>query len=145
MKKTLIIILIIFLIILAIASYYVYNTRRMVSLAEETNKTYEKYQNTEIEATTLISIINKAIDDNEKNKVEKVENSNLYEDNGKNSIIITVKFLLNDNIIRMEDIAKRTSEDFVSAYLGANFKCTNIEYHEETKQIKSMHFEEIAI
>ncbi len=144
MKKSLIIILIIFAIILAIIGYYVYNTRRIASLSKQINETYEAYGSAEIEATSLISIINKAIDDNEKNGVEKVENGILYEDNGKNSIIITVKFLQSDNIYRMEDIARGTSESFINAYLGANFKCTSIEYHEQTNQIKSMQFEEVA-
>lgn len=143
MKKTLVIILIIFLIILAIVSYYVYNTRRIETLAKQMNKTYEPYKDTEILGTTLISLINKAVDDNEKNEVKKLENSILYEDNGKDSIIITVKFLLQDEIVRMEQMAEKSSESFVSAFSSAYFKCTNIEYHKETGQVKSMYFEEI--
>lgn len=78
-----------------------------------------------------------------KNGVKKLENSILYEDNGKNSIIITVKFLLEDQTVRMEQMAEKSSESFVSAYSSAYFKCTNIEYHKETGQVKSMHFEEV--
>lgn len=68
MKKTLVIILIFFLIILAIVLYYVYNTRQIETLAKQMNKTYEPYKDKEIIGTTLISLINKAVDDNEKKR-----------------------------------------------------------------------------
>ena len=61
MKKTFVIILIILLILLAIVGYYVYNTKRLLGLVEDYNKTYESYYQQEILGTTLISIINKAL------------------------------------------------------------------------------------
>lgn len=143
MKKNLTIILIIFVIILAFASYYVYNTRRIASITENFNKVYESFYNKEIIGTTLISIINKAIDNNEENGVEKIKDSTLYEENETNSIIITVKFLEKEDSVRMENIAEQKTETFVKFFATAYFKCTNIEYHSKTKQIKSMHFEQI--
>lgn len=145
MKKTLIIILAIFLIFLAVAGYYVYNVRRLASLAENHNKTYEDYYQEEILGTTLISIINKAIDSNEKNAIEKLDNSIYYEDNEKNSIKITVQFLEADDIIFMEDIAQNKIENFVKYFATATFKCTKIEYHTKTNYIKSLQFEQTQL
>lgn len=143
MKKQFIIILIILLIILAISGYYVYNVRRLDSLAQKNNKQYDSYYEKEILGNTLMSIINKTIDINEKNNISKQEDSIYYEDNKTNSIQITVKFLESDKIVRMEDIAEKQSENFIRYFASATFKCTKIEYHEKTKCIKSLHFEQM--
>ena len=143
MKKTFVIILIILLILLAIAGYYVYNTKRLSSLVKDYNKTYESYYQKEILGTTLISIINKAIDDNEKNNISKLENSIYYEENNENSIKIDVKFSEETEKIPMERIAAQGVEAFISVYPTAVFKCTKIEYHEKINQIKYLYFEYI--
>lgn len=145
MKKSFVILLTFFLIIIIGVSYYVYNTRRAASLAQIFNQKYEEFTNKEILGTTLISIINKAIDDNEKNNVPLEENSIYYVDNEKNSIQITVKFLELEEPTCMENIAKQKTESFVKFFANSYFKCTNIEYHEQTKQIKSLFFEEIKV
>ena len=69
MKKTLIIILSLLLVIVAVVGLYINNTRKLVKYAEKNNKEYENFYQQEILGTTLISIINKAINDNEKNGV----------------------------------------------------------------------------
>ncbi len=143
MKKTFVIILTIFIILLAIISYYIYNTRRLSSLAENHNKIYETYYDQEILGTTLISIINKAIDDNEKNGISKLQNSIYYEENNENSIKIEVTFSEEANHIPMEKIAEQGVEAFMKVYPTAVFKCTKIEYHQKTNQIKYLYFEYI--
>ena len=141
MKKTFVIILIIFIILLAITSYYVYNTKRLSGLAENYNKTYETYLNKEISSADLISIINKALDDNEKNGVLKQKNSIYYEENDENSIKIEITFSEEHSNIPMEAIAHQGSANFMKAFQTALFKCTKIEYHEKTNRIKYLHFE----
>ncbi len=143
MKKTFVIILIILLILLAITSYYVYNTKRLLNLAENYNKFYEDYSKKEISAANLISIINKAIDDNEKNGISKKPNSIYYEENNENSIKITVGFSEEYNNVPMENISQQGIETFMKVYQTAIFKCTNIQYHKETKRVKYLHFEYI--
>lgn len=145
MKKQFWIILIILCIIVAIVGLTIYNGIRLKNLTEDYNKTYESYNEKEILGTTLISIINKTIDQNEKNAIPKQEDSIYYIDNGENSIQIQVKFLESDNIIRMEDIAKQETENFIKYFATATFKCTSIEYHEKTNMIKSLYFEQIAL
>ena len=143
MKKQIIIILIILLIILAVTGLYVYNVRRAEQLAQNSNKQYESYYEKEVLGTTLISIINKTIDTNEKNGIPKKDNTIYYIDNENNSIQITVKFLETKNEIKMEDIADKQSENFVKYFAASTFKCTKIEYHEKTKYVKSLYFEQI--
>ena len=108
MKKSIIIILILLLIVSTAVCLYVYNINKTESYAEKNNKEYEKFYDQEILGTTLISIINKATNDNEKNDVEKQEDTIYYIDNNKNSVQITIKFLDNDKIIKKYE--KRRNE-----------------------------------
>ena len=142
MKKQFWIILIILCIIVAIIGLTIYNGIRLKNLTEDYNKTYESYYEQEILGTTLISIINKTIDQNEKNAIPKEQNSIYYIDNGENSMQIQVKFLESDNIIKMEDIEQQETENFIKLYGTSNFHCTNIDYHEKTGNVKSLTFEQ---
>ena len=101
MKKTVIFLLSVLITITVIAYLYINNLKNLESIADKSNSEYEKYYEQEIPGTTLISIINKAMDNNEKNEVEKQEDGT-YKDNEKNSIHITIKFLESEKIINME-------------------------------------------
>lgn len=142
MKKTFLILLTVIVTLILISSYYIYNARLMETSAQKNNKQYEEYCNKQIIGTQLISLINKAIDNNEKNEVLKQLNSIYYENNNKNSIQITVKFTEEDRIIKMEDIAEKGTENFVKYFSTAIFECTKVEYHQDTQYIKSLHFEQ---
>lgn len=143
MKKSVFIILAILVIISIVICLYIYNVKKVENIATKHNRQYEEYCNKEILGTDLISLINKAIDYNEKNNVEKQENTIYYINNNTNSIQITIKFLENDRIIKMEDIAEKQTENFVKFFATATFKCNNIQYHKQTKNIQSMYFEQI--
>ena len=69
------------------------------------NKYYENYYEKEITGNDLASIINKALDYNETQKIEKDDNGN-YKNNGKTSIIVEVKFKDSDDIFKTERISK---------------------------------------
>lgn len=143
MKKQFIILIIILLIIVAVVGLYFYNLNRLNLLAEDHNKTYEQIANQDILGTTLISVINKAIDENEKNGVQKQENSIYYQDNQEDSIQITIQFKELENTVQMEDIAAQTTENFIQFFATATFRCIKIEYHEKTNFVKSLYFEQI--
>lgn len=145
MKKQFLIILTILLIIVAFVSYYIYNNIRIQQLSEKTNQEYEIYYDKEILGTDLISIINKTIDYNEKNAIDKDENNLYYIENDTDSIKIYIKFLEDDRTIPMEDIAEKNTENFVKYFATATFKCTKIDYHQKTKSVKELYFEQIQI
>lgn len=143
MKKQFLIIITILLILAIIAGMYVIQIRIKQTTSNQNNKFYEQYKDVEISGRTLISIMHKAIDSNEQNEVDKLQDNIHYEENSKNSIKITVKFSEMENTISMEDIVAKGSENFVKFFATANFKCTDTQYHSETNFIKSMHFEQI--
>ena len=64
------------------------------------NIEYEMYLNKLITGRELTTVINKAVDNNEKNKVSKDKNG-FYLDDNENSINIDVKILDNDTIYKM--------------------------------------------
>ena len=142
MKKSIILILTIFSIVVTIVCYSIYHQRMVKIQASENNRAYESFYNQDILGTDFISIINKAIDNNEKNLVNKDENEN-YINNERNSIKIEVKFKELDKVISMEAINKQSIYEFLQNFATANFKCTKIEYHQSTKNVKYMYFEQI--
>ena len=141
MKRNFFIILTRLLIISAIVGCTVYNYRRTQANIAQYNKQYESWYNKQILGTDFISIINKTIDNNEKNDIQKDENNIYIEDNEK-SVKIYVKFLESDNIFDMEAISNNGIENFIQNYATFSFKCTKIDYH-KNGNVKSLFFEEI--
>ena len=146
MKKNLIILISILLIICAFVVYFVINYRNMQMQAQINNKEYNTYKDKTIVGTTLVSIINKTVDNNEKNNIEK-DNSNVYVENEDNSIKIYIYFLDEDGKrietpYTMEQIYNKGSDSFIKLYGTCNFTCTNIDYHSKTGNVKSLTFEQ---
>lgn len=140
MKKYVILAIIIVLSISSIAYLYT-KYKSDILQAESNNKMYIEIYNKEISGTEFASIINKTLDRNEKNKVQKNENG-IYINNDTNSISIEIKFKDSEETFKVEQISKNGIENFIKLYSNFKFKCTKIEYHEKTKYIKYLYFEE---
>lgn len=144
MKKNLITILVIFFIIASLVGYFMYQMQKQTEEANKINKEYNTYYEKTILGTDLASIINKTIDLNEKNKIEK-NDKKVYQENEKNSIKIYIKFLENEDEFLMESISNKGIDSFIYNFASASFKCTSIEYHEKTKQVKCLKFEQVQV
>lgn len=142
MKKNIFIITTIALIIVAILGYNFYQYKALKNIAEKNNKVYNSFYDQEVLGTDLATLINKAIDNNEKNNIEKDEKGN-YIDNEKTSIKIDIKFLELEKVIPMESINRQDVIQFVQNFGAMKFKCTKIEYHKNTQNVKYMYFEQI--
>lgn len=145
MKKRFFTILLVLTMLTLIASYFVYSYRSSKIESQKINDEYSSYYNKQMLGTELISIINRTIDINQKNEIDR-DNNNYYIDNGENSIKVYVNFIYKNDIktITMEDIEKSGTEEFVKRYSTASFKCTNVEYHDKSKNVKSITFDEIS-
>lgn len=130
-------------IIVAIMSYVYFNYRIMKNEAKRENMQYENYYQKEIYGTDLVTLMNKVVDENTKNEIEK-DDAGLYKDNGKNSIRIDIKFTDDDRIHTLEEIYNSGTEVFVQYYNQIKFKCTKIEYHQQTGKVCYLYFEQIA-
>ena len=142
MKKYVLIIITIVLIIVAVVTYKVYDYRVTQNNVSNNNKTYNSFYEKEVLGTDVATLINKAIDSNNKNSVEK-SNDGYYINNDKDSINIDIKFKDLDEPISMERIDELDSIRFVQNFGGFSFKCTKIEYHEKTGNVKYMYFEQV--
>ena len=105
MKKTLFFLITFFLIILAILVALFMGIQSENKLLRNVNGDYEFYFNKPIYGTELVSLINKAVDNNIQRNVAKNERG-FFIDNGKDSILITVQLLDTDEKFEMERIAE---------------------------------------
>lgn len=142
MKKIAIFFLIIIIIVVGI-SYMYLNYKANYNETKLKNVEFESYYNQEIYGGDLTTIINKAVDNNISNGVEK-NNKGKYLDNQKNSINIDIKMLDNDKVYNMETLYGGGMNNFLQYYNQIKFKCTKIEYHKSTNRIKYMLFEQIT-
>lgn len=148
MKRNLIILISALLIVCVFVVYFVINYRNMQIDAQANNKEYITYKDKTIVGTTLVSLINKTVDNDEKNNIEKDE-KNTYIENDKNSVKIYIYFLdleKEDKYIEtpytMEQIYNNDTDNFIKLYGTSNFYCSNIDYHEKTGNVKSLTFEQ---
>ena len=142
MKKLLIFFAIV-VIIVCVVSYVFLNYKANYNTSKKANLEFENYLNEEIYGTDLSTVINRAIDSNEKNAVEK-NNKGIYLNNDKNSISREVKMNDNDSIYQMETFYKNGMQNFLNYYGNIKFKCTDIKYHKTTNKVKYMLFEQIT-
>lgn len=141
MKKIIIFIIIVIAIVACVGYVYV-NYRAQYKDSLRTNREYEQYLNKEVLGSDLATIMNKAVDNNKQNKVEK--NKGIYVNNGTNSINIEIKMLDDDNeIYKMEKIYDGGMQNFMTYYGNIKFKCTKLDYHKRTHRVSYMLFEQL--
>ena len=130
------------IVILAVFTYVYYNYKAKKSDIDSNNMIYKSVYEKEISGNDLATIINKALDTNEKNFIQKDENG-LFIENNENSIKIEIKFKQSDHVFPMEKIYENKVSEFIRLYGQAIFKCTKMEYHGRTKLVKYLYFQEI--
>lgn len=132
MKKTLIYIICIVLIILSVIGTKYLNFKEEKSLIQKYNLEYEVYLNQDITGRELTTAINRAVNNNEKNSVQKDEKG-FYIDDDNNSIKIEIKILDNDTTYQMETLYNGGMENFIQYYGDINFYCSKIDYNSKGK------------
>ena len=125
MKKIAIFFTIIVIIVVGI-SYIYLNFKSNYDTIQKENKQFESYYNQEVTGLDVATIINKAMDINNKNENQKDSKGNFIDDKTYNMIRI-----FNGGI-----------STFTQYYGNIKFKCTNIDYHKKTGRIKYMLFEQ---
>lgn len=140
MKKSTLAILgtLIIIVILIIVKINIHSKEQAV--IKKQNSEYEQYFKNEIYGTDLITLINKAINSNENNGVEKDEKGNFI-NNNLNSINIDIVMITDEEkqettTYKMEAISKVGISSFITNFNTVKFKCSKIEYHKNTGKIK---------
>ena len=90
----------------------------------------------DIYGTDVCTLINKAIDINEKNDIDKDEDG-FYIENNLNSCIIVITFIIEDDkgefiekTVRMESLQSAGLDGFISNFGVTLFRCTDIKYND---------------
>lgn len=140
MKKV-IIFLSIVIIIVAIVGYNYISYKSEYNEIQKENSYFEKYKDQDIYGLDVASMINKAIDKNTKNKIEK-DDQGMFIQNDEDSIDIEIYMTDNETTYKMETIYNAGTEQFAQYYGNIKFICSKIEYHKNTGKIKYMLFEQ---
>ena len=142
MKRIIILLSIVIIVVVLVAINYI-NYKTDYKNIEKYNLEFEENYQKEIYGIDLTTVINKVINNNEKNNVE-IDQDKKYLDNGTNSINIDIKMLDIDKIYSMETFYNGGIEQFVQYYGNIKFKCTQIKYHKETGKVSYLYFEQIS-
>ena len=142
MKKTLLLVSIPILVILFSTIGLLITKNTTNRLLKQENSKYECYLNRTIYGTEVATIINKAINQNENNQVQKDEKKH-YIENNENSIKIEIKMLTTGKTYPMEEIYNNDMTQFVQNFNLLQFKCTKLEYHKSSGKVKKLLFEEV--
>ncbi len=148
MKKTVLYILIAVFIIVLVLYVNISNAIAKQRKAENFNNQFEMYLNKEISGTDIATIINRAIENNEKNSIPKDEKG-FYINNEETTIRVELNMISYNeeneviyNTYQMEAVNKLGISSFLSNYNTASFKCSNIEYHQKTGQVSKIIIEQ---
>lgn len=146
MKKILILIIVISITLVSIVFVKYADYSRKKTKIKSINNEYLAYQNSDIKINTIVSLMNKAIEQNKKNNIEQDENDE-FKENDADSIKIYLKTESNNETVKipMERLIlneKAGVEKVEYAFSDLIFKAVDIEYHSKTGQIKSVTFEQ---
>ena len=140
MKKTIIISISLIIIIITVVTVKITTIEHEKKEIEKFNEEYEIYLNKEILGLELTTLINKAINNNEKNEIQKDEKG-LYLEN-ENSINIFVKLKGSKKVFPMENFYKAGINEFTKYFGDSKFKITSKEYNKKTGKLSKITFEE---
>lgn len=148
MKRTALYILISAFIIVLVLYVNISNAIEKQRKAENFNNEYEIYLNKNLSGTDIATIINKAIENNEKKSIPKDEKG-FYLNNEETTIKVELNMISyneKDEIIyntyQMEAVNGLGITSFLSHYNTASFKCSKIEYHKKTGQVSKIVIEQ---
>ena len=142
MKKIIILLSIVIIVIVLVAVNYI-NYKTDYKNIQKYNLEFEENYQKEIYGIDLTTIINKVINNNEKNNVE-IGQDKRYINNGTNSINIDIWMTDTEEPYPMEMLYNGGVENFVQYYGNIYFKCTKIEYHKETGKVSYLYFEQVS-
>lgn len=142
MKKLFVFILALLIILIILVYAYINSLQYEKSLTKQFNLDYEAYLNKKIIGAEITSLINKVIDNNEKNKVSKDENG-LYIDDDKNAVLMEIKITDNDTLYRIESFYNAGMVDFIKYYDSILFECKQIKYN-SVGRVNYLLFEQIS-
>ena len=143
MKKIIIILSVIVICIVISITYAYTSYKNDVNQIQKFNNQFSKYIDQEFYGNELATIINLAIDNNEKYKIQK-NSSGQYIEDELYSVRVDVYMTDTQKTYSMELLNSGEISNFVSNYSNIKFKCTKVEYHKQNKRISYLGIEQIS-
>lgn len=140
MKKIFVLICVILLIITVVIVFNFKNIEKENEEIVKFNANYELYNSQNLNGLDVITVINKAISNNEKYEIPK-DKDGLYILDDEYSVEVYVTMIINEKTYRMERISDLGINSFVAYFGEVGFKCTDVKYHEKSGRISSLTFE----
>ena len=148
MRKILILVIISVITITSIVFVKFAEYSKMKTEVNKINKEYLAYQNSNIQINTIVSLMNKAIEQNKKNNISQNEDKT-FNENDTNSIKLYIETKSSDGKqmvkIPMENLIlndKIGVEKVEYAFSDLLFETKDVEYHKKTGQVKQVVFTE---
>lgn len=143
MRRTIIIICVIAICIVISITYAYSMYKNDVNQVQKFNNQFSKYIGQEFFGTELATIINLAIDNNEKNNIAK-DTSGKYVTDELYSVRVDVYMTDTQKTYSMETLNAGEISNLVNNYSNIQFKCTKVEYHKSNKRISYLYIEQIS-
>lgn len=143
MKKIITILSVIVICIVISITYAYTSYKNDVNQIQKFNNQFSKYIDQEFYGNELATIINLAIDNNEKYKIQK-NSSGQYIEDELYSVRVDVYMTDTQKTYSMELLNSGEISNFVSNYSNIKFKCTNVEYHKQNKRVSYLGIEQIS-
>ena len=142
MKKIFFSIILVVVLILAIVLVGISDKNKKNNEISKFNAQFEKYNKETLYGTDILSIINKAIDNNEQYAIEKNQDG-FYIENDTNSVKVEITLLTTDEdgktkevIHQMEELEKAGLDEFISIFNLTTFEFSKIEYNSQNRVSK---------
>ena len=150
MKKVILSILFIFLVLLVVVIVKISDNGIKQTEITKFNAEFENYKNKKLYGADVLSIINKAIDNNKVQNIEKDQDGN-YIENDSFSLKVYITLLTtdeNNNVIEltypMERLQKAGLDGFIQNFSITEFKCEEIEYN-KLKRVSKIRVKQLEI
>ena len=150
MKKILIISIAI-VVVLIVVVMQVKSLQTQQKQAIQFNKQYQEYQNKELYGIDIITVINKATDNNEKYGIPK-DQKGMYIEDDENSIKVELNLISSIDektgekqyvTRQMERLQQVGLDGFITNFNLTTFQCEKIEYHTKTGKVSKIIFKQI--
>lgn len=142
MKKVILLLIILIVVTVVIVLIQVSDNRSGLQEKKAFNAQFEEYIDKELLGTDVMTIINKAIDNNTTNEIPKDDEENFIEDDSK-CIKVYLILLTKDEeektkeiMYPMETLQRAGLDGFIDRFSLTKFKCNKIEYNSEGRVSK---------
>ena len=142
MKKFFIILLVILIVVIAPFMMFMSDYKKQKGEIKKFNLEYEQYKEGNVKGIDIASLINSAVDNNEKHGIEKNEKGRYIDDN---KYCVRIEIIINSVTdesqtitYAMEDIYSLGIDRFVKNFNLIEFKCNDISYNSVGRVSKIM-------